>query len=102
MLERPSRRRLSRPDSRHGRAAATAGRLWKTYPPRLRIVLSGPERSRRKRALRRGGLAVYRVVVGQAELEETLRRARNFTDAQLEDRKLVEDELSEILGFWCD
>jgi hypothetical protein len=40
--------------------------------------------------------------VDRAACEEALQRARNFTEAQLDDAKLVEAELSEVLGLWFE
>jgi hypothetical protein len=42
------------------------------------------------------------VTVEEWALEQTLRRARNFTEAQFADRKLIEAELSEALALWFD
>jgi len=61
----------------------TRAREFRCHAPTVRIALSGPERSRRKRALRAAGLACFTVTVDQARLEETLRLVRNFTEAQL-------------------
>ena len=73
-----------------------------TYAPKVRIALSGPERSRRKRVRDKAGLALYQVAVDRVACEETLRKARGFSDRQLEDKKLVEAELSEVLALWFD
>lgn len=75
--------------------------LVSSAPP-LRVVSLNAERSRRKRSLRAAGLRCYTVTVDEAALEEALRRARNFAAAELADRKLIEAELSEVLGFWFD
>jgi hypothetical protein len=80
--------RQPRPDQRYARERANDR--------------TGAERSRRKRARRRDGLALYQVTVDRAACEEALQRARNFTEAQLDDAKLVEAELSEVLGLWFE
>jgi hypothetical protein len=74
------------------------------YPKarKARIALSGPERSRRKRVRDKAGLALYLVTVDRIACEETLRKARNFTDVQLADKKLIEAELSEVLTLWFE
>jgi hypothetical protein len=46
--------------------------------------------------------AAYRVKVVETDLEQVLRLARNFTEAELGDRKRVEDELSEVLVLWFE
>ena len=74
------------------------------YPKarKVRAALSGPERSRRKRVRDKAGLALYQITVDRVACEETLRKARGFNDRQLEDKKLVEAELSEVLALWFD
>jgi hypothetical protein len=68
----------------------------------LQVVSLSAERSRRKRNLRAAGLRCYTVTVDESALEETLRRARNFAEAELADRKLIEAELSEVLALWFE
>ncbi len=58
---------------------ATVAPDWdhvRMYAPRVRVALTAPERNRRKRLRRQAGLRSYRVVLDEAALEETLRRAR--------------------------
>jgi hypothetical protein len=57
-------------------------------------------RCRRKRELRAAGLRVYRLTLDEVAVEEALRAARNFSDAELADAAKIEAELSEVLGLW--